>query len=34
VTRLDRAVKQRNPDVTRVFIEIQTQADHAMRAAA
>ncbi|KNY19356.1 cation diffusion facilitator family transporter [Methylobacterium sp. ARG-1] len=34
VTRLDRAVKQRNPDVTRVFIEIQTQADHALRAAA
>ncbi|SFL13632.1 cation diffusion facilitator family transporter [Methylobacterium pseudosasicola] len=34
VTRLDRALKQRNPEVTRVFIEIQTQADHAVRAAA
>ena len=34
VTRLDRALKQRNPDVTRVFIEIQHQADHAVRAAA
>ncbi|MCJ2127004.1 cation diffusion facilitator family transporter [Methylobacterium sp. J-077] len=34
VTRLDRALKQRNPEVTRVFIEIQPQADHAVRAAA
>ncbi|MDP4006793.1 cation diffusion facilitator family transporter [Methylobacterium sp. NEAU K] len=34
VTRLDRAVKQREPDVTRVFIEIQTPADHGVRAAA
>jgi cation diffusion facilitator family transporter len=34
VTRLDRALKQRSPDVSRVFIEIQQQADHAVRAAA
>ena len=34
VTRLDKALKQRNPQVTRVFIEIQPQADHAVRAAA
>ncbi|MHB2210379.1 cation diffusion facilitator family transporter [Methylobacterium sp. CM6257] len=34
VTRLDRAVKQRSPEVTRVFIEIQQQGDHAVRAAA
>ena len=34
VTRLDRALKQRNPDVTRVFIEIQQKGDHAVRAAA
>ena len=34
VTRLDRAVKLRSPDVTRVFIEIQQQGDHGVRAAA
>ena len=34
VTRLDRALKQRSPDVTRVFIEIQQQGDHVVRAAA
>ncbi len=34
VTRLDRALKQRNPDVTRVFIEIQQQGDHTVRRAA
>ncbi|WP_280951387.1 cation transporter dimerization domain-containing protein, partial [Methylobacterium radiotolerans] len=34
VTRLDRALKARSPDVTRVFIEIQQQGDHTVRAAA
>ena len=34
VTRLDRALKKRSPDVTRVFIEIQQQSDHGVRAAA
>jgi divalent metal cation (Fe/Co/Zn/Cd) transporter len=34
VTRLDRALKQRSPDVTRVFIEIQQQGEHGVRAAA
>ncbi len=34
VTRLDRALKARSPDVTRVFIEIQQQGDHSVRAAA
>jgi divalent metal cation (Fe/Co/Zn/Cd) transporter len=34
VTRLDRALKERNPDVTRVFIEIQQQGDHGVRRAA
>lgn len=33
VTRLDRALKRRNPDVKRVFIEIQGRATAAVRAA-
>lgn len=33
VTRLDRALKRRNPDVKRVFIEIQGRATGAVRAA-
>ncbi len=34
VTRLDRALKARSPDVTRVFIEIQHHGDHTVRRAA